>query len=178
MPPATEPKGWQVLDRIRTLLAQVVAGDDTWYSTTEAHVVRNWDDERLWNRGAGELGQEPKLIYGVARLDRNGQRHLSGGAPNDTQNRAVLEVRVLANFFLNPSSPTDPTVGEAQILERLQADVERTLAFGDPELSVVNADDVEGEGGMESTIVQDTEEGWISVEMVFRVAYLYAVSRP
>jgi hypothetical protein len=176
MPPA-DPLLWDVLERIQATLAAITAGANYFYTPHLVAIVRTANDRRLFDPSLGNLaGDDPPTIYAVRRNTATTLRHSSGDNTSGDHLQTTVEIGVLVARQNVPSTDAD-TPTEAQVLEQMRADVMRALTFVDPALGVLDADDTATEG-VEDDVWDDPPEGWIALELTFRVRFQYPASRP
>jgi hypothetical protein len=177
MPTPADPILWTVLERVQTTLAAIVAGANYFYTPHKVYIVRNADDDRLFDSTQGNLaGGDPATIYAVRRNAALTARHATGDNATGDRLETTVEVGVLVSRQHVPAAATDdPT--EAEVIERMRADVIRALTFVDPALGVLDADDTATEG-VEDDVWDEPPDGWIALELTFRVRYQFPSSRP
>lgn len=176
MPPA-DPLLWDVLERIQATLAGITAGANYFYTPHLVAIVRTADDLRLFNPALGSVNAgDPPTIYAVRRNAATTARHSSGDNTSGDHLQTTVEIGVLCTRMHVPSTDAD-TPTEAQVLEQMRADVLRALTFVDPALGVLDADDTATDG-VEDDVWDNPPDGWIALEMTFRVRFQYPASRP
>jgi hypothetical protein len=172
-----EPVLWQILERLQADLAAIVGdGGVSHFETPDrVLVVTTWNDLRLWDTSVGTTAKG--VIYGIRRAGRNHAEESTGDNSTGGNVKATVEVRVLVNQRFNPASPED-VPGGAQVVERMLRDVVRKLLFEDVNLGgLANNVAIVGQGA-DDEVIEDTEAGWATGELVFHVEYTYQASAP
>lgn len=173
-----DPLVWDILERIQATLAAITAGANYFYTPHLVAIVRTADDLRLFDPSLGDVnGGTPPVIYAVRRNTAVTARHSSGDSVSGDHLQTTVEIGVLCTRMHVPSTAAD-TPTEAQVLEQMRADVLRALTFVDPALGVLDADDTAVDGGVEDDVWDNPPEGWVALEMTFRVRFQYPASRP
>lgn len=163
---------YQVLQRVQTDLAAILAdgGASYWYTPAAVHVVKTWDDERLWDPSR-------QVIYAVRREARHHEEESTGSNATGGYMAAAVDIHILVSQVFTPSAPTD-TPDEVLVVERMERDVLRKLLFEDVKLGgLVNNIALAGEG-IDDTVIENAPAGWACGEITFRAGYTYPAVAP
>lgn len=173
-----EPRMYRILQRIQSKLQEIVGtgGNPYHYTPEKVHVVRTWNDPRLFDDSVGASPTEG-VIYAIRRVDRNHQYDTTGDGVQGCNLQASVDVVVLVSKKFNPSSPDDAPDG-ALVVERMLHDVARKLFFEDPGMGD-EADTLAAAGaGADDSVIDDAPAGWAAAQIAFRVDYTYPAVEP